>query len=43
MSAEILFQTHLVPLMITHVAAFYLLVRAQPKVARALAGDVAAS
>ena len=30
-------------LMITHVAAFYLLLRAQPKAVRALAGDRAAS
>jgi hypothetical protein len=30
-------------LMITHLAAFYLLVRPQPKVARVLAGDEAAS
>ncbi len=30
-------------LMITHVAAFYLLVRPQPKVARVLTGDAAAS
>lgn len=30
-------------LMITHVAAFYLLLRPQPKAARAFAGDVAAS
>jgi hypothetical protein len=30
-------------LMITHVAAFYLLLRPQPKPARALAGDAAAS
>ena len=30
-------------LMITHVAAFYLLLRPQPKAVRALAGDVAAS
>jgi hypothetical protein len=30
-------------LMITHFAAFYLLVRPQPKAARALAGDAAAS
>ena len=30
-------------LMITHVAAFYLLVRPQPKAARALAGDATAS
>ena len=30
-------------LMITHVVAFYLLVRPQPKAARALAGDAAAS
>lgn len=30
-------------LMITHVTAFYLLVRRQPKAARALAGDMAAS
>ena len=29
-------------LMITHVAAFYLLVRPQPKVARVLTGDTAA-
>ena len=30
-------------LMITHVAAFYLLLRPQPKAVRALAGDAAAS
>jgi hypothetical protein len=29
--------------MITHVAAFYLLLRRQPKAVRAFAGDVAAS
>jgi hypothetical protein len=30
-------------LMITHVVAFYLLLRSQPKTVRALAGDAAAS
>ncbi len=30
-------------LMITHVVAFYLLLRPQPKAVRALAGDAAAS
>jgi hypothetical protein len=30
-------------LMITHVAAFYLLLRPQPRVARTLAGEAAAS
>jgi hypothetical protein len=30
-------------LMITHVAAFYLLLRPQPKTVRAFAGDAAAS
>ena len=47
--AEWLGATYAVPiiyvplLMITHVVAFYLLLRPQPKAARALAGDMAVS